>query len=346
MDNKYVIASSLTDNELAKAFSELVAERWDNWDLSPFLPYLVDVCAPAALTYLAEQFDIAGLQGFEVAANEQQQRNLIKRSIALHKYIGTPWAIREACRTVGFPVILLEEGVTATPGGPPDPHDWARFRVLVEADMGRHITVEEARKLRLFVESYKNERSHLVELGFYQSLSDKLFRAEISAHEALNVFTLIVVPNPVILSRGGTMRYANVMADTAWVIDQTTYDWGDGSGDKISLEFTGVAGYSQIKVSSDPYNARGRAYSTAYSRAYGIPGNRTKIIEIKTTTGQPYGRLTVLQHSKWLNAYSRAYSSAYNTYPTLKVSPEAAWLPQGDPRAELGVESNTEWLIE
>ncbi|MDR2449787.1 MAG: phage tail protein [Prevotellaceae bacterium] len=345
MDNKHVIASSLTDNELAKALSELVAERWDNWDLSPFLAYLVDICAPAALPYLAEQFDIAGLQGFSVAVNEQQQRNLIKRSIALHKYIGTTWSIREACRTVGFPVIILEEGVPSAPENPTI--DWARFRILIEADITRHITEEEARKLRTFVEFYKPARSHLVTLGFYQSFSDKLFRDEIIAHETLDVSTLVIIPNPVILSRGGAMKKALVMAGMAWIIDQTIYTWDDGSGDKITLEFTGAAGNGEIKVRSDPYNARDRAYSVAYSRAYGIPENRTKTIEIKTASGQLYGQLTVLQRSKWYNAYSRAYSSAYNTYPVLRVSPEAIWLQQDNPEeVQVQVKSNTDWIIE
>jgi P2-related tail formation protein len=344
MDNRHVIASSLTGNELAKALSELVAERWDNLDLSPFLAYLVDICAPAALPYLAEQFDIAGLQGFEVAANERQQRDLIKRSISLHKYIGTPWAIREACRTVGFPVIILEEGVPSAPENPDI--DWARFRILVEADITRHITEEEARKLRTFVEFYKPARSHLVTLGFYQSFSDKLFRDEIATREILDVATLVIIPNPVILSRGGTTKKASVIADTAWTIDQTIYTWDDGSGDKITLEFTGVAGDSEIKVRSDPYNVRERAYSAAYSRAYGIPENRTKTIDIKTTGGQLYGRLTVLQRSKWFNAYSSAYSSAYNTFPMLRVSPESVWFQQESPEdVQVQVKSNTDWII-
>lgn len=106
MDDKNVIASAISDNELARAFSEMVADRWDNWDLSEFLPYLVDTVAPSALPYLADQFDIDGLQGFGMAETEQQQRDIIKKSIALHKFIGTPWAIREACRTVGFPIVI------------------------------------------------------------------------------------------------------------------------------------------------------------------------------------------------------------------------------------------------
>lgn len=170
MDDKNVIASAISDNELARAFSEMVADRWDNWDLSEFLPYLVDTVAPSALPYLADQFDIDGLQGFGMAETEQQQRDIIKKSIALHKFIGTPWAIREACRTVGFPIVILEEGVTALPGGPESPEDWARFRVFVEADDSRHITAKESRKIHLFVEFYKNERSHLVEVGYYQRI--------------------------------------------------------------------------------------------------------------------------------------------------------------------------------
>lgn len=135
MDNRHVIASAISDNELAQAFSELVAERWDNWDLSPFLAYMVDSVAPSALPYLADQFDVAGLQGFAMASTEQQQRDIIKRSIALHKYLGTPWAIREACRTVGYPVVVLEEGVPSLPE--PSADDWARFRVLVEGKEGK-----------------------------------------------------------------------------------------------------------------------------------------------------------------------------------------------------------------
>lgn len=173
MDDRKIVASALSDYELAQAFSELVAQRWDNWDLTPFVPYLVDTVAATALPYLAEQFDIEGIRGFSVATTEDQQREIIKKSIALHKFLGTPWAIREACRTVGFPVIILEEGVTAIPGDPESSEDWARFRVLVEADTARPISEEDSRKLRLFVEYYKNERSHLVELGFYQPFADE-----------------------------------------------------------------------------------------------------------------------------------------------------------------------------
>ena len=150
MDDKNVIASAISDNELARAFSELVADRWDNWDLSEFLPYLVDTVAPSVLPYLADQFDIDGLQGFGMAETEQQQRDIIKKSIALHKFIGTPWAIREACRTVGFPIVILEEGVTAQPGGPESPEDWARFRSTIYLNSNDWLYIDATTRPRAF----------------------------------------------------------------------------------------------------------------------------------------------------------------------------------------------------
>lgn len=177
MGKGIVLASCLNDNQMANAFAQLVAERWEDKDVSPFMAYLVDICAPAALPYLADQFDIDGVKGFEMAVNEEQQRALIKRSIGLHKYIGTTWAIREACRSVGFDELIIEEGVTAIPGGPTSPEDWARFSVYLK-DVGenRSVTADEWRKMRLFIEFYKNERSHLIDLGFYITYSEKLFR--------------------------------------------------------------------------------------------------------------------------------------------------------------------------
>lgn len=290
--DKNVIASSLLNNDLVRAFSELVADRWDNWDLSPFLAYLVDTCAFEALPYLAEQFDVDGLRGFAMAIDQQQQRDIIKRSIALHKYIGTPWAIREACRTVGFPTIIIEEGVTSVPGGATSPEDWARFRVMVEADSRRRITASETHKIRLFVEFYKNERSHLVELGFLQTLADTLKPV---SRDELSVTTLEVFPNPIILNKSGSAITVNVIASVPWFIEKHTYKWEDGSDDNITINYTGEAGNSLIEITSDLNNV----------------GSRSITIEIKSNSGFVLGLLTIKQVVNW-NAYSSAYSKAYN----------------------------------
>jgi len=167
-----VIANTIEGLDIAQAAHDTVAQRWDNWDLTPYLVYLVDTCDASLLPWLAEQFDVDGLRGLSFAQNDDEIRELIKNSIAVHKRIGTPWALREACRLIGFPVIVLEEGVDT---GDPDT-DWARFRCHVEASESRNITKEMFNKLRLFVEMYKPERCHIESLGFHVSFEDKLFR--------------------------------------------------------------------------------------------------------------------------------------------------------------------------
>lgn len=164
--------------ELARIAHDVVATRWDNWDLTDFLVYLVDSCASSILPYLADQFNVDGLRGFRVAQTEAEQRELIKSAIAIHKRIGTPWAIKEACRTVGFPIVILEEGVPEFVGGTMQPEDWARFAVYVSTDDSRPVTAEMMQQIRAFINIYKPERCHLQRFGFYQLLeeSDRLFR--------------------------------------------------------------------------------------------------------------------------------------------------------------------------
>lgn len=337
MDEKNVIASSLSGNELARALSGLVAERWDNWDLSPFMVYLVDICAPAALPFLAGQFDVDGLRGFAMAANEEQQRELIKQSIVLHKFMGTPWAIREACNTIGFPVVLLEEGATV-PGAEPTPEDWAQFRVLIEAAMDRHITAEEARKLRQFVEFYKNERSHLIELGFYQSLTENnLFRPEVSERDILtvDVIMLELFPNPATLNpRGDEVKIA-IKINVPFKMPVLIY-WGDGTNDKINVTYSGSLGTSEINIVSDANNTGKDREITA---------------TIETLAGVVLGVLTIQQWSKWRNAYSHAYSRAYNQNspvpPYMELSHQTVWLEAtADFNEQIRIKSNVDWIVE
>lgn len=292
-----IIASGAASSELASVVSEVVASRWDNWDLSPYCAYLVDVCDASLLPYLAEQFDVAGLQGLEMAETEQQKRDIIKRSIALHKYIGTPWAIREACRTVGFPVISIEEGVTATVGGDTDPNDWARFRVLIDIGNDRLIDASQSRRLRQFVEFYKNERSHLVNLGFWQAFSDEdsVFRPEQEQRDTLEV-AWMTIPKPNYIPKTGILTTIEVEASEDWTMP-TSKQWDDGG--ELQFSFNGTAGISTISVTSTSTN--------------NTTANRTATVPITSAvTGRTLGELTVTQLTNW-NAYSNAYSNAYNS---------------------------------
>jgi P2-related tail formation protein len=229
MNERHVIASVLMDSAPARALSALLGGRWGDMDMSPYMVYLVDVCDASVLPYLAEQFDVDGVQGFSVASTEEEQRALIKRSISLHKFIGTPWAVREACRAVGFNVLELREGV----GG-----EWATFSILLEAPDEKDITVEHSRKLKLFVEFYKNERSHLIDLGYFQPvIDDTLFvlpdeqrdayddRMETAQFDAL-------VQHP---DGSGKLCYLidNAGKAICEVLVQSTATWGDFTCDTV-----------------------------------------------------------------------------------------------------------------
>jgi len=171
-----VLANSIDSVEIAQVAHDVVAERWDNWDLTESLVYLVDSVNANVLPYLAEQFNVDGLAGFAVASNEREQRELIKISILLHKFMGTPWSIKKACETVGFTDIHLTEGVASNP---PNPQiDWARFSVLIGFPDDRIINSANFLRLKNFINQYKPVRCHLADFGALLSFDEKesLFR--------------------------------------------------------------------------------------------------------------------------------------------------------------------------
>ena len=196
--DKRVLANSIDNYQLAGVTHDVVSQRWDNWDLTEFLAYLVDTCASTALPYLAEQFNCDGLRGFTVANTEDEQRELIKTSIRLHKYMGTPWVIREACRTVGLPDIVLTEGIPSIPPNPAT--DWARFSLLIDVPDGSSIDFSLFNGLRGFINTYKPERCHLDALGVSLSFdeTDNVMREIETGNGEREIFHVEISTEPVI----------------------------------------------------------------------------------------------------------------------------------------------------
>lgn len=67
-----------------------------------------DKCPAPLLPYLAAEVSV---DGWELAESDDARRALIKSAIALHQKRGTPWAIREVIRRLGFGEVALVEGV-------------------------------------------------------------------------------------------------------------------------------------------------------------------------------------------------------------------------------------------
>ncbi|MBI4691687.1 MAG: phage tail protein I, partial [Nitrospirae bacterium] len=67
--------------------------------LDKLLVYLIDEVSADVLPFLAWQFHV---EGWELSGTESEKRTLIKNSIELHRYKGTPWAIENALKSISI----------------------------------------------------------------------------------------------------------------------------------------------------------------------------------------------------------------------------------------------------
>ncbi len=115
------------------------------------------------LDLLAWQFHI---EGYEQAQTIQDKRNLIKNAIELHRYKGTPYAVKKVFQVLGLDATLQEwfdyNG---------DPY---KFKVLVKSVIQDEDTY---RRLIELINEYKNVRSWLDAIGFHREYSQTLYYA-------------------------------------------------------------------------------------------------------------------------------------------------------------------------
>lgn len=119
------MADSIASIPEFKAWYSVFKQMLGEVDLTKLLVYIVDTVDASAIPYLAEQFDVLGYKGMKLAQTENDQRELIKRAIELHKYKGTEWAIKQALISIGFSDIKLKKGIA-------DGYDhWAKFGIEI-----------------------------------------------------------------------------------------------------------------------------------------------------------------------------------------------------------------------
>ncbi|ASG90107.1 phage tail protein I [Salmonella enterica subsp. salamae] len=106
--DKLLLPPPLASDERFSILANIAAERFAQLDMTTLLVYLVDVVDASALPSLAEQFHVQGLEGWLFASNEQEKRELIKQAIELHKYKGTPWAVRRVLEILSLPGTISE----------------------------------------------------------------------------------------------------------------------------------------------------------------------------------------------------------------------------------------------
>lgn len=182
-----------------RAFLALL-DRLDAIDLVPLLVYRIDSTPAAALYALAWQFGVVGLAGWDLADTEAKRRDLIRRAIELHRRKGTPWAVAEALRALGYAATEVDEG-----GGT------FAFRVKLGtlAD-GEAITPERQALLIGTISVWKPARSVLTALHFAMpaeadSLSEPVDDAMGITQRTFNLYNATHTYN-------GTIQYSGVTA--------------------------------------------------------------------------------------------------------------------------------------
>jgi P2-related tail formation protein len=190
-------APSINDTR-TQALLVLIA-RLAALDLTTLLVYRIDSVVADALPFLAWQFDILsplwqliapvalGVDALtdidllidvdnlvesgglitELALTEAAQRELLQNAIALHRFRGTPWAIKHALGSLGWATVTLLEGQTSWGGvGYPSNQGWAVFRVMIDLGPGQGVSVEAASTATAAVNFFKPARAWLDSVWF------------------------------------------------------------------------------------------------------------------------------------------------------------------------------------
>lgn len=142
------------------ALAQLAQDELDGIDLR--VPELrttaIDaVTDPGVLAHLAWQWHVMGIEGWDFAPDVTARRALVAAAIELHRYKGTPWAVRTALsRTLELPDAALEE---ADDFRRADGH-WAEYQI----DPGRVLARSEASAAVAVATAWAPARSRLVRL--------------------------------------------------------------------------------------------------------------------------------------------------------------------------------------
>ncbi|QCU54391.1 phage tail protein I [Burkholderia pseudomallei] len=128
-----------------------------------------DHCPAAFLPWLAWSLAV---DGWELAESDDARRELIKSSLAIYRKKGTPWAIREIVRRLGFGEVDIQEGRQIKRRDGSVKRDgrylhggstaWAEYIVKLR----RPVTRDQGENLKRAIERYAPARSRLAWLDF------------------------------------------------------------------------------------------------------------------------------------------------------------------------------------
>lgn len=155
-----------------KIFDEICEERFSDLDLDVILVTIIDNLPSDALPHLAEQYHITGNEGWLQCRNDEEKRDLIKRSIEVHRYKGTKYALMRIFDMFGIKGDIKEWFET---GGKP-------YTFTVDINfVSKGLDFELIEKLEDLINEYKNVRSHLASLNIGMSTNLKSYKYKMAS---------------------------------------------------------------------------------------------------------------------------------------------------------------------
>lgn len=150
-----------------KVFDEICEERFKNIDIDVLLVSIIDNLPSDALPHLAEQYHVTGNEGWLQCRNDDEKRDLIKRSIEVHRYKGTKYALLKIFEMFGLKGDIREWFETGN-----EPYT---FIVDLNFD-SKGFDFELIGKLEDLINEYKNVRSHLSSLNIGMGTQVKSYK--------------------------------------------------------------------------------------------------------------------------------------------------------------------------
>lgn len=143
-------------------------------NLALIMTNLVEITPAEYLDLLAEKWSVTGYDGWLLAESDEAKRNLIARAVELHRHKGTPWAIREIIRQLGFGEIELIERLSGQKRDGSikrnalhfhgDKSKWAHYRIVLQ----KPITLDQAELIKKVLRNYAPARCVLESLNYQQ----------------------------------------------------------------------------------------------------------------------------------------------------------------------------------
>lgn len=219
--------------------------RLEGIQLDGLLTYLIDTAPAGYLPELARQFHISGLEGWHLATTDEARRALIKRSIAMHRKKGTPWALKEALKTLGvdmeieerLPMRRYDGAINHSGADYYNAFGWAQFRLIADVGDDLPITTEGTARVVGTVNEWKPERSHLVDVRYRASVTELVPSRETTATAAE-------------LAQSDTHRWGRRLYDGALRYDQGVLHTYEGA-----FAFDGAASYAGYSATGERYDA-------------------------------------------------------------------------------------------